>query len=91
MEHPDIRSLIQQGRQDTLDWLEPNASSNEMATTLAAMANGAGGTLLVGIGSGTKPEIAGVKDGESVVDQMIQAALSLDPPLVAPLPTTVCS
>lgn len=49
-----------------------------LAETLAALANAAGGTLRVALEPGTDPDDA--------VDRVLQAALSVEPPLILPLP-----
>lgn len=51
---------------------------SRLAESLAALANGAGGTLHVRLEPGADPEAA--------VDQVLQAALAVEPPLIIPLP-----
>ena len=56
-----------------------------LAETLVALANGAGGTLLVGVDPRTgRPQ--GLADADSVLDRVLRAALSAEPPLIIPLP-----
>jgi ATP-dependent DNA helicase RecG len=54
------------------------ATPSRLAETLMALANGDGGTLLV--------DLASRSDPDNLVDQALQAALSIDPPLIIPLP-----
>ena len=59
--------------------------ASRLAETLVALANGAGGTLLVGVDPRTgRPQ--GLADVDSVLDRVLQAALSAEPPLIIPLP-----
>jgi ATP-dependent DNA helicase RecG len=52
------------------------------------MANAHGGTLLLGVAPrGDKP--AGVDDAENAVNRVLEAALSIQPPLIIPLPQQV--
>jgi ATP-dependent DNA helicase RecG len=60
----------------------------KLAETLVALANGAGGTLLVGVEPRSgKPR--GVRDPEAALDRALKAALATDPPLIIPLPQVV--
>jgi len=64
------------------------ASAAKLAETLTALANGSGGVLLVGGDPGTGKPVS-LADPESVVDRVLQAALSVEPPLIIPLPKLV--
>jgi ATP-dependent DNA helicase RecG len=55
----------------------------ELQATLAAMANTNGGRVVIGA---YRDEIIGVSDDKSVLDRLLTAALSLEPPLITPLP-----
>jgi hypothetical protein len=59
-----------------------------MASTLAAMANTQGGSLVVGV-SGPAGTVVGVRDTDQAQDRVLQAALSLEPPLIIPLPRVI--
>ena len=54
------------------------ATPSRLAETLMALANGDGGALVV--------DLASRSDPGSLVDLALQAALSIDPPLIIPLP-----
>ena len=56
---------------------EPAETLVALAETLAALANGQGGTLKL---------VAKGEQTAALVDQILQAALSTDPPLILPLP-----
>lgn len=79
----DLAQLIEEGRHASLDWLQPGASDDTIAETIMAMANSAGGKLLLGI-DGTA--IIGVTNTESAINQILQASLTLSPPLIMNLP-----
>lgn len=79
----NFRQLIVQGRNAQMDWFSGDAPITSIAATLVAMANHQGGNLLVGIDDG---EISGVSDPDTVIDQILQAALAIDPPLIIPMP-----
>ncbi|HIO13575.1 MAG TPA: transcriptional regulator, partial [Chromatiales bacterium] len=81
----DIWQLIKNGRSASTDWFNEHAPLDTIATTIAAMANSLGGTLLLGV-SGQSASISGVSDAESAIDRVLQAALSINPALIIPLP-----
>lgn len=80
----EIEQLIQNGPHSGLDWLDENAEVMTIAAAMAAMANTQGGKLLVGVG---KDGVVGVRDSENTIDRILQAALSIEPPLIIPLPS----
>lgn len=81
----DLWQAIKNGRGEQLDWLSENAPIDTIATTLTAMANNQGGTLVIGV-LGPTGTVVGVKDADNAIDRVLQAALSLEPPLIMPLP-----
>jgi ATP-dependent DNA helicase RecG len=61
------------------------ATPARLAETLAALANGGGGRVLLGVNPSTgEPE--GLTDPDELLDRAVQAALSTEPPLIIPLP-----
>lgn len=84
----DLGQLLKQGRGARLDWMSDGAPLEVMASTLAAMANSQGGSLVVGV-SGPAATVVGVRDADQAQDRVLQAALSLEPPLIIPLPRVV--
>lgn len=84
----DVWQAIQNGRNTRLDWLGEQASTSTIATTMAAMANTRGGTLVIGV-VGPSGSALGVRDAEATVDRVLQAALSIEPPLIIPMPRVV--
>jgi ATP-dependent DNA helicase RecG len=85
MDVPTLRTLIRGGRNQTFDWYPRDVSTSALAASLIALANSAGGTVLVGL----TPRVGrpqGLRDPDAVVDVALKAALSAKPPLIIPLP-----
>ncbi|WP_119073031.1 ATP-binding protein [Aggregatilinea lenta] len=88
MQEQEILDLLESGRSETVEWLPGRAPVDEIATTMAAMANARGGTLVLGVTSRTnKP--GGIDDPEGVSDRVLAAALAIQPPLIIPLPDVI--
>ncbi|MFW5772630.1 MAG: helix-turn-helix domain-containing protein, partial [Phototrophicaceae bacterium] len=91
----DMRALINSGRSASLDWLAGDATPEAIATTLAALANSHGGTLILGVdppadgASASTPTISGVSDVAEAVGRVETAALKLVPPLIIPIPRII--
>ncbi len=85
MELDTLREFIRQGKGPTVDWFPQDVSVHELAAALVALANGAGGTVLVGLTPDSgRPQ--GLNDPEAALDIAVDAALSAAPPLIIPLP-----
>lgn len=84
----DLWQVIKNGRSARIDWLSETATIESIAAVMAAMANSHGGVLLLGV-VGTTGSLIGVRDPEGVIDRVLQAALSIEPPLIIPLPRVV--
>jgi len=84
-EGDDLVQLVKQGRGTKLDWLGENAALETIASVLTSMANTQGGTLVLGI-VGPTASTTGVRDTESAIDRILQAALAIDPALIVPMP-----
>lgn len=83
----DLRGLIRQGRGERFDWLDGrSASPDRLAPILTAMANGQGGTLVIGV-RGARGDVEGVSDPAAIVDRVLEAAMQVTPHLILPLPT----
>jgi len=81
----DILALLEQGMAPSLHWFPEDVTAARLATTLVAMANTAGGMVLIGVSPrGGRPQ--GVHDSDEITDRVFQAALLADPPLVLPVP-----
>ncbi len=83
----DVSQLIKNGSDIRTDWLAEDTPLTDIATTMAAMANSQGGTLLLGVGK--SGEITGVANTAKSIDYLLQAALSIEPALIIPLPQVV--
>jgi ATP-dependent DNA helicase RecG len=81
----EIWQLVKGGRSTQTDWFSEQASPETLATTMTAMANSLGGTVLLGV-VGPTGNMVGVRNVANAVDLVLQAALSIDPPLIIPLP-----
>lgn len=87
-EGSELRKRIRMGRSAELDWLDDETPQLVLAETMLAMANGAGGMLLIGV-SGSPARLVGVQDVNSSTDRILSAALTVEPALIIPLPYTV--
>jgi ATP-dependent DNA helicase RecG len=81
----DLYQIIKDGRHTKVDWFSEQTPLGQVATTMTAMANTQGGMILMGVAGPTGTPI-GVRDADGAVDRVLQAALSLDPPLIIPVP-----
>lgn len=81
-----IDNLLKKGRSASIEWMDGHTTPEKIAPTLMAMANGQGGTLLFGISGKDNPLIAGVDKGKQVIDDVLKAAMSLEPKLIIPMP-----
>jgi ATP-dependent DNA helicase RecG len=81
----ELQDLINQGKGARLDWYPQNVSTPALAAALVALANSAGGTVLVGLTPRSgRPQ--GVPDPQATIDLALEAALATTPPLIIPLP-----
>lgn len=90
MDLKELRELIRQGKGQTFDWHPREVSVAALATSLAALANSAGGTVLIGL----TPRVGrpqGLHDPEAVIDKALAAAMDTNPPLIIPLPDIIGS
>lgn len=84
MNADDLADSLKNGRSERVDWLVEGAAVETIATSLTAMANARGGTLILGVALNNS--VIGVKDVAAAVDRVLQAALSIEPALIIPLP-----
>jgi ATP-dependent DNA helicase RecG len=88
LDEEDVLDLLKAGRSEVLDWLPGRAPVGDIATMLAAMANAHGGTVLLGVAPRSDKAV-GVDDTENAINQVLEAALSIEPPLIIPFPQSV--
>ena len=81
----DLWQVLKSGRGARTDWMSESTAVDSLAATMVAMANSQGGVLLVGV-TGPTGTVIGVRDADSAVDRVLQAALAIDPPLIIPMP-----
>ena len=81
-------ALLDGGRCEEVEWLPGRALVGDMAMVLAAMANTHGGTLLLGVAPRSDRPV-GVDDVDNAINRVLEAALSIEPPLIIPLPHMV--
>jgi ATP-dependent DNA helicase RecG len=84
----EVESLLAPGRGAHLELFPERTPKRRLAETMAAMANGEGGSILVGV-SPRRGRAHGLADTDEVRDRVLQAALLCDPPLIIPLPRAV--
>ena len=83
----EIEGLLKGTRKPEVDWLSADTPVTTIAQTMAAMANSQGGRLFLGV---NRPaEIAGISDGPTAIDLVLQAALTIEPPLIISVPRIV--
>jgi ATP-dependent DNA helicase RecG len=80
-----IEEILRKGKGVDLHWFPIGVSVSELAETLVSMANTEGGIILVGI-SPNGGQIQNIREPEAVIDLIFQASLSVEPPLVLPIP-----
>jgi ATP-dependent DNA helicase RecG len=83
----DISRLLAEGPGEGLAFAPAGIAAPRLAETLVALANAHGGTVLVGVAAGGRPQ--GVADPDGALDTVQQAELLAAPPLIVPLPQIV--
>ena len=87
MQPDEIKQLLAQKPGSTLAFARENSPVETLADTLAAFANGRGGTLVMGVSD--KGRLKGLTNPEDALDNAISAAFFCDPPLIIPMPVLV--
>src|SRR5215468_8650026 len=82
----DLAELLSQPEGLQLAFVRRTFRVDELAETLAALANAHGGAIVVGV-SGRGKKVEGVADVEAARLAALDAALACTPPLVLPLPS----
>ncbi len=83
--NPDVISQVSAGMGPRLHWFPGDVALTRLAATLVGMANSSGGTVLLGV-SPRAGQVVGVADPDEAVDQVFQACILAEPPLVLPVP-----
>ena len=84
----DLDRIIEVGRGTKVDWFSDQTPVSAIATAMAAMANTQGGIVIMGI-AGPTGSALGVRDTDAAVDRLLQAALSVEPSLILPVPRAI--
>jgi ATP-dependent DNA helicase RecG len=79
-----IDTLIAQPEGPQLAFVRSSFKPDDLAETLAALANAQGGTVVVGVGRGRK--IEGLADPGAALAAVLDAGMICTPPLLLPLP-----
>ena len=80
----ELESLFKQGRSERFDWLPEKTPEATIAENMVAMANTAGGQIMLGVAE--DGELEDIADANNAIDRLIQAALDITPPLIIPVP-----
>lgn len=83
----EIKELLTKEEGEFLAFAPESTKVDVLAETMAALANGAGGHLIIGVAKSGK--LKGLTESEAAIDRAIEAALSCDPPLLIPFPKAV--
>ena len=68
---PDaIKEMLKDGRTEAFDWVAENVDPKTLAGTMCAMANGDGGTILVGVGKKYN-DVRGVQDQDTAIGKVL--------------------
>ncbi len=89
MDPEELERLLAAGEGPRVAFARERARPEELAETLAAFANGRGGTLLLGVSGRARGRVEGIGDLAAARDLVLEAALSCTPPLILPLPRPV--
>ena len=84
----DLEQILNSGRGTRIDWFSEHTPTNAIATTMTAMANSRGGLIIMGV-AGPTGSALGVRDTDTTIDRVLQAALAVEPSLIIPVPRTV--
>jgi ATP-dependent DNA helicase RecG len=84
----DIYPTIARGMGPDLHWFSEQVPMAELAATMVAMANSAGGKLYLGI-KPSSGKVQGIEDLQPAIDRVFQASLLADPTLVIPVPKVI--
>lgn len=85
----ELDRLMAEGESERVALLRERARPDELAETLAALANRNGGTILLGIGGRARPKLEGLHDPAAAEELALEAALICTPPLLLPLPRRI--
>ena len=76
----ELRSLIAEGESSTLELKVAPPRPHELAERMAALANAAGGLIIIGVSDDNVP--VGVTDVKTTIDTLLRAARLVQPPII---------
>jgi ATP-dependent DNA helicase RecG len=82
MEKLGLLKLIQERESETLEFKSSNSRINEIVETVAALANGSGGKVVIGISQNS--EILGVRIGKDTIEQLANKIRNNTDPQIYP-------
>lgn len=85
----DVEQLLAVGENERTAFAKDRVRLEELAETLAALANRTGGVVMFGIGGRIRPKVEGVTEPATVEELVLDAALVCTPPLLLPLPQRI--
>jgi ATP-dependent DNA helicase RecG len=85
----EIQYLLEQGRGEQVDSYAEDVTVRRLAQGMCAMANGVGGTIIIGVEGSRRLNTIGLNNPTATQDKAIEAALACDPPLIIPLPKLI--
>ncbi|MDP9309405.1 MAG: putative DNA binding domain-containing protein [Chloroflexota bacterium] len=85
----DLAQLLAAGENERTAFVKDRVRLEELAETLAALANRSGGTVLLGVGGRLRPKVDGVDEPANAEELVLDAALLCTPPLLLPIPQRV--
>jgi ATP-dependent DNA helicase RecG len=88
MNQIDLSGIVSQPESQQLAFVRRTFRTDELAETLAALANAQGGLVVVGVG-GRGKKLEGVAVAEAARLAALDAAVACTPPLVLPLPESM--
>ena len=86
-----LNQLLAAGEGEQLAVFPERVRSDELAETLAALANRNGGTVVIGVAGRVRPRIEGLKEPAAVEEAVLEATLIISPPLLLPVPDLISS
>lgn len=84
----DFSQLLKEGMNQILHWFPEDFSISSFADTITGMANTDGGQVYIGIAPRAN-QITGISDPQATTDNVFQACLLTDPPIIIPIPQLI--
>ncbi len=82
----ELEELLAAGETEQTAFVRERVRLEELAETLAALANRSGGVVLLGVTGRVRPKVEGIADVIAAEELVLDAALVCIPPLLLPVP-----